>query len=288
MDLRIALVTCAELPDLDPDDRELLAPLRERGAEVEAPVWDDPRVDWAGYDLTLLRSPWDYAPRRRDFVAWAEQVPRLANAAPVVAWNTDKAYLGELAEEGVATVPTTFVAPQGEWSGPPAGGDYVVKPTVSAGSKDTARYGPHDAERARAHVRGLQAAGRTAMVQPYVPSVDERGETALLFLGGDFSHAIRKGPLLLPGAEPTSGLFAPEEIEPRTPTEEERAVAERVLDAAPFPREELLYARVDLVEDEAGRPVLLELELTEPSLFLAHAPGAAERLAELAVAAARR
>jgi glutathione synthase/RimK-type ligase-like ATP-grasp enzyme len=132
------------------------------------------------------------------------------------------------------------------------------------------------------HVRDLHAEGRTAMVQPYLASVDRRGETALLHVDGAFSHAIGKGPLLARGAAPTDRLFAEETITPRTPTPEERAVAEAVLAAVPADLGAPLYARVDLVEADDG-PVLLELELVEPSMFLRHDPGAADRLAVAAL-----
>ena len=284
---RVALVTCAALPDLDDDDRLLVAPLARRGLTAEAVVWDDPAVDWAAYDLVVLRDPWDYVERRDAFVAWAAGVPRLANPADVVAWNTDKRYLGELAAAGAPVVPTTWVAPGDGWRGPGAG-EFVVKPVVGAGSRDSGRYDasrPADRRLAEAHVRRLAAAGRTAMVQPYLAAVDTHGETALVFIGGAYSHAIRKGALLTGPATGDDPLYRPETITPRTPSGAERDVAARVLAACPFPADRLLYARVDLIPGPDGAPVLVELELTEPSLFLGTADGAADRLAD-AVAAA--
>nr|WP_199853548.1 hypothetical protein [Plantactinospora sp. BC1] len=284
---RVALITCAELPGLDPDDRLLLDPLAERGIRVEAAVWDDPEVDWAGYALAVLRSPWDYPPRRAEFVAWAETVPRLANPADLVRWNTDKRYLREFAEAGLPTVPTSWLAPDTAWALPAVPGEYVLKPVVGAGSLDTGRYDLADAEHrelAVAHVKRLQAAGRWVMVQPYLAAVDTAGETALLFVAGPdglrFSHAIRKGPMLVGPDYGVEGLFRPEEITPRTPAEAELALAERVLAALPGGPGRPLYARVDLIPGPDGAPVLVEVELTEPSLFLAHAPGAADRIAD--------
>ncbi|MGS2615080.1 ATP-grasp domain-containing protein [Micromonospora sp. LZ34] len=283
---RVALVTCTDLPDLDPDDRLVLAPLARHGVAAEPVVWDDPAVDWAGYDLAVLRSPWDYALRRDEFVAWAATVPALANPADVVRWNTDKRYLAELSAAGVPTVPTSWVAPGEGWQPPADSGEYVVKPAVSAGSQDTGRYDladPQHRELAVAHVRRLSAAGRVTMVQPYLRAVDTAGETALLFLAGPdglaFSHAIRKGPMLTGPDLGVEGLYKAEEISARTATEEQLAVAEKTLAAVPGGAERLLYARVDLIPGADGAPVLVELELTEPSLFLGHADGAAERLA---------
>ncbi|MFI6230806.1 RimK family alpha-L-glutamate ligase [Micromonospora echinospora] len=287
---RVALVTCAELPDLEPDDRLLRAPLAARGVRVDTVTWDAPDVDWGGYDLVVLRSTWDYVARRDEFVAWASAVPRLANPADVVVWNTDKRYLDVLSAAGVPTVPTTWVAPGEPWQ-PPERGEYVVKPAVSAGSLDSGRYDLADPEHRRLvadHLGRLGADGRVAMVQPYLHAVDTAGETALLFAGGPsgpvFSHAIRKGAMLTGPDQPTAELFHAEQIDPRTATGEQLAVAERTLAAVPGGAERLLYARVDLIPGADGTPVLVELELTEPSLFLGHAEGAADRFADAIVA----
>ena len=283
-DSRVALVTADILPDLWEDDHPLRAALRERGVTVEAVCWDDPQADWAAYDLVVIRSPWDYVGRRDAFVAWAHRVPRLLNPADIVAWNTDKTYLRELAAAGLPVTPTEYVPPGGAWEAP-AAGEWVVKPSVSAGSQDTGRYlFPEQRDLAEAHVARLVAAGRTVMVQPYLAAVDTAGETAVLYFPGadgtlTYSHAVRKGPML---TGPDDGSIDPgsEQITPRTPSEAELRIAERVLEAIPGGAERLLYARVDLIPGPDGEPTLLELELTEPSLFLRAAPGAAERLAD--------
>ncbi|MBL6275532.1 hypothetical protein JMF97_05070 [Micromonospora fiedleri] len=284
---RVALVTCTEFAELEADDRLVIEPLAARDIAAEPVVWDDPAVDWAGYDLVVLRSPWDYMSRRDDFVAWAARVPRLVNPADVVRWNTDKRYLDELRAAGVPTVPTGWVLPGESWQPPTDDGEYVVKPSISAGSQDTGRYDladPEHRELAVAHVRRLGDAGRIAMIQPYLNAVDTAGETALLYFAGPqglaFSHAIRKGPMLSGPDLGTEGLYKPEEISPRTATADQLAVAERTLAVVPGGTDRLLYARVDLIPGPDGTPVLVELELTEPSLFLGYAPGAPDRLAE--------
>jgi glutathione synthase/RimK-type ligase-like ATP-grasp enzyme len=283
---RVALVTCAIFPELYSDEFPLRDALRARGMTVESPLWDDPAVDWAGYDLAVLRSTWDYPVRRDEFVAWAHTVPHLANPAAVVEWNTDKHYLRELAAAGVPVTPTTFVEPGESWTPGPTG-EWVVKPTISAGSKDTGRYAfPGEAEPAVKHVTRLHEAGRTAMVQPYLTAVDGVGETALLYTPGPdgtlgFSHAIRKGPLLSGPDLGDKDAEYNEEISPRTPGEAELAVGERVVAALP---PGLLYARVDLIPGPDGGPLLVEVELTEPSLFWTFADGSAERMADAIVA----
>ncbi|MGR6320969.1 hypothetical protein Q2K19_20920 [Micromonospora soli] len=284
---RVALVTCTALPDLDPDDRLVLAPLATRGVAAEALIWDDPAVDWSGYDLVVLRSPWDYALRRDEFVAWAQSVPRLVNPADVVTWNTDKRYLAELSAAGVPTVPTAWVEPGQSWTPPADSGEYVIKPAVSAGSQDTGRYDladPEHRELAVAHVRRLAEAGRVSMVQPYLSAVDTAGETALLFLAGPdglaFSHAIRKGPMLTGPDLGVAALYKEERIDARTATPEQLDTAEKTLAVVPGGTDRLLYARVDLIPGPGGAPVVVELELTEPSLFVGYADGAPDRLAE--------
>ena len=269
----IALATCRQLPDLDPDDRLLRAAL---GADAAVPVWDDPDVDWDAFDVVLPRNTWDYIVRRAEFLAWAERVgPRLLNPPEVVRWNTDKRYLAELDAAGLPVVPTTVVQPGDVLPAPPL----VVKPAVGAGSIGAARHADH--ESAAAHVARLQAAGHVVLAQPYIEAVDEAGETALIYLGGAFSHAIRKGALLGEGAAPRddSGLFVTEETTPREPSGAERDAGERIMAWVTERFGRLLYARVDLLPGD--EPALLELELTEPSLFLGHAPGSADRLAEL-------
>jgi glutathione synthase/RimK-type ligase-like ATP-grasp enzyme len=278
---RIALATCSHLPSGDADDAGLPAAVDGDASFV---VWDDADVDWNTYDLVVVRSTWDYHHRRDAFLAWARGLgDRLANPPEILEWNTDKRYLKELAEAGLPVVATELVEP-GAPLVPPAG-EYVVKPTVSAGSRDTARFTGDD-DRAHRLVASIHASGRTAMVQPYIASVDRRGETALLFFGGAFSHAIHKGPLLTPGADPTSEVFAPETIEPREATGAERALGERVVAwvAERFPAAPLTYARVDVVEDADGAPLVLELEVTEPSLFFMDD---ADRLARFAAAVRR-
>lgn len=275
--MTVGLATCGELPRLDPDDRLLPPALHALGIDGVPAVWDDPAVSWDAFGLVVVRNPWDYVRRRDEFLDWAARVPRLANPEPVLRWNTDKRYLSDLHAAGVPVVPTRFAAPHQDLVISVPRDGVVVKPAVSAGSLDTALH--HEVRAALEHVARLQDTGRTAMVQPYLTRVEEAGETALLYVDGAFSHAIRKGPMLTGRPPDASGLFVTEDIAPREPSAQEREVADAVI-AATTERfgAPLLYARVDLLPAPDG-PVLLELELTDPSLFLAHADGAVERVA---------
>jgi glutathione synthase/RimK-type ligase-like ATP-grasp enzyme len=263
--MRVALAGCSAIAD--PDGPALVAALGRLGVDAAGVPWDADH-DWASYDLVVVRSTWDYTGRPDEFLAWADSLPRLANPAPVLRWNTDKTSLGRLAAAGVPVVPTTYA--DASWS--PPEGEYVVKPTVSAGARDTAQYGPGDDDVARAHVRRLLDAGRGVMVQPYLRAVETAAETSVLFFAGAYSHGARKGAVLDGATALPPGAV---DIGPREPSAAERAVAEQVLAAVDEP---LLYARVDLLPGPDG-PLLLELELTEPFLFLGTSEGAADRLA---------
>jgi glutathione synthase/RimK-type ligase-like ATP-grasp enzyme len=272
------------MPTGDDDELPLLPLLAERGIEASMVPWDQPGVDWSQFDATVIRATWNYTTRRADFLHWVASVPRLYNPASVVLPNTDKAYLSGLADAGLPVVPTQLVPPGTEPKLPEAGG-FVLKPSLGAGSRGVGRFdaGRPDAHRqALEHAERLHAAGRTVLVQPYLDAVDTAGETALVFLDGVFSHAICKGAMLEPGARHRidgEALYVEERITARQPSSAELAVAERVFAHANAGLDEtLLYARIDLLPGPEG-PVVVELELVEPSLFLRFADGAAERLA---------
>jgi O-ureido-D-serine cyclo-ligase len=285
----IALVSARAARNLDEDEAPLQHALRAAGARVRIADWDDPGVQWQSFDVAVLRSTWDYTTRVDEFRAWLKHAStrtRLFNPELVVRWNTDKHYLRDLAEAGAPIIPSRFVEPgQDARAGVESmvsttkADEIVVKPAVGAGSKDAQRHRRANVQAMCDHVQRLIDAGRSVMLQPYLASVDERGETALLFYKGRFSHAICKGPMLKPGESQAPGLFVSEQITPRIPHPDELRTAERVLAAMPF--DAPLYARVDLLMSDDGTPALLELELTEPSMFFAHAPGSAARFASV-------
>jgi hypothetical protein len=284
------LATCAELPGGDEDGEVLVRALADAGVDARWCVWTDSSVDWdAG--LVVLRSTWDYTADRGAYLDWVGGLRRVANDADVVRWNTDKVYLRDLAAAGVPTVATTFVAPGERTVFAPDAAEFVVKPSVGAGSRGVGRFTPDRTDEAHRHAADLHAAGRTVLVQPYLDAVDTAGETALIYVDGRFSHAVGKGPMLPEGiAHPVHGweLFVEERIEARVPRPDELAVGSAVLDAVRdrFGADQL-YARVDLLPSMDG-PVLVELELTEPSLFLQYGGTADDPAATFAAAIAAR
>ena len=224
---RIALVTAKAARDLDDDLAPLESALENKGADVARVEWDDADAPWETFDIALLRSTWDYSQRLPEFLDWVTRVSALThllNPLAVVRWNTDKHYLHDLSTAGVSTVPSVFIEPDHDAGDGVRGflvthadAEFVVKPSVGAGSRDAQRYNRHQIDEATQHAQRLLDDRRSVLLQPYFDRVDEHGETALIFFGGKFSHAIRKGPLLRPNEGPTRALFAAEHITARQP-----------------------------------------------------------------------
>ncbi|WKG06229.1 RimK family alpha-L-glutamate ligase [Mycolicibacterium sp. HK-90] len=263
---RIVLAGCPALPEGDGDDAGLTAALRHRGLHARWLPWDDPATLTA--DLVIVRATWDYTERLDEFLSWARSVPRLLNPAQIVEWNADKRYLDDLRRAGVPVVPTRYFA-VGERVVVPDG-EVVVKPAVGAGSAGAQRF--VDASEAQAHAAALQDAGRAVLVQPYDPRIAD-GETALVYIAGEESHAFTKGPILPPAGESPvfeeTGTYAEESLSPANPDDEVWRVGRQAIDAVTrrfdIEPEELLYARVDVIGGPRD-PRLLELELVEPGL----------------------
>lgn len=283
--MRIAIACCrlsADSPadELYPDvDNPLLdAALTDLRIERDFVSWDDETKDWSAFDLVVVRSTWDSVDRPEEYLAWTRRVEScttLANPAATIEWNLDKRYIGDLASRGIAVPRTTFVAPGESWA-PPCD-RFVVKPSISAGGRETALYDVGGVDDARAHVDRLHGQGATAMVQEHLPGVEERGEVKQVFIGGGFSHAFRVDPLLAAGAgvidRPWEVPTHPSVIRP---TSAEAALAAAVMEIV---GRDLLYARVDVTTDAGGRAVVLEVELIDPALALWADAAAAKRLA---------
>jgi hypothetical protein len=276
--MKIAFVTQPCHTEMEDDDRPLAAALARRGAVVLSAPWDDEEFAWDKVDLALLRSPWDYYLRFDAFLAWLTRVAdltTLVNPAETVRWNAHKGYLKDLSARGVHAVPTAFVA-RGEtvrleglcadrgW------GTVVLKPAVSADSWETIRVEPARYGEGQAYLERHRR-DRDIMVQPFVKDVDEGGEQCLIFFGGEYSHAVMKNSAFKGGRHvgPEGRL-----VEPRP---DAIAMARDVLEKAGVP--DLPYARVDIARDEEGAPLLLELELFEPTLFFKEKPRSEEALA---------
>ena len=270
MKLRVA--TCMTLPEVDVDEAPLAEALARAGIEGQLLAWDDPNVDWSRPIPTVLRSTWNYAVDVTAFLAWVDRVGAVApllNPPDVVRHNVFKRYLLELAARGVPVVPTTIIERGYTADLAAIAATYgterlVIKPEVGAGSLGT-RVFTQVTDSAYDHLEILTGRG-AALIQPYLASVDDYGERSLVWIDGQLSHAIRKAPRFSGDAESVTG--------PHPIADDERALAEAAL--APLGNR-ILYARVDMARDAANRPVVMELEMAEPSLFFAKQPGSADR-----------
>ena len=282
----IALVTTESARGYDKDLGILSRALDASGVKWNIVNWDNPQVQWSEYSIAVLRSPWDYHERIAEFSAWLRVVAtqtRLLNSLPIVEWNLDKRYLRELMNVDIAVMDTVFVESEADLANDVFSGDVIVKPAISAGSNNTARY-KHDVAEATDHARKLLRNGIAVLAQQYQSAIDEYGETGLVYLGGQFSHGFRKAPIFVDTDQHHNGLYVVEDITLRNPSAAERAFGDKVVafvtnkfGNAP------LYARVDMVVNAAGFPELMELELTEPSLFL-HLDDESPARAALAIA----
>jgi glutathione synthase/RimK-type ligase-like ATP-grasp enzyme len=268
--LDIALASCRHLPDPDPDEAPLLRALRAAGFSAESLAWDDPKSNFAGARATVLRATWNYPERPGEFLAWVDRTAassRLFNGADIVRWNHHKGYLLELERRGVPILPTRLVERGATTSlAEVARGwrDVVVKPAIGAGSRGVMRVSEGAMERDDAHLRVLCDRG-DALVQPYMASVEEYGERAIVWIDGELTHAVRKSRRFLGDRERVSAGV------PIAPDEAELALAAVAVAAERGP---VLYARIDVVRDDHAVARVMELEVIEPSLFFAQSENA--------------
>lgn len=273
------LLTAETLSHEDHETALLAAELAALGVDSSFVPWTGAEVGRSGADLALIRSTWDYTTRLPEFLEFLTALPMpVANPLEVVRWNCHKGYLTQLAAAGAPVVPTELIR-----AGSPArlpdldATEVIVKPASSAGARGVGRFAASSAA-AVEHLAVLLTSG-DALVQPFLPGVAD-GERSLVFLGGNYSHAVRK--------TPAAGDFRVQEqyggvIVAHVASAQELAAAGAALAAVPGGAEELLYARVDLVGPVTA-PLIMELELIEPELFLPHAAGSAAVLAKAAVA----
>jgi hypothetical protein len=287
MNMRVAVAGCRResdpvdlYPDLDvPPVRAALAAL---GADSVWVSWDDPGVCWSQFDRVLISGTWDSVDRPVEYLAWAREVSDLStlvNHVPFIEWNIDKRYLLDLAADGVSTIPTVWVRPGQSWQPPPF--EFVIKPSISAGGRQTACYSTED-QAAADHMAELHSAGHTAMVQPYIASIPTDGEVDLVFVGGQLQHAFRRRLTLQIGTGVVTQPWQQIVIDGvLTPAPEQVAVARAAMESVEGRLgQRPSYARVDLVAGPNADSLVVEVELIDPYLALDLAPTTAYSLAQ--------
>lgn len=274
----VALATSASYASLEPFDRPLLAALVDLGLDARPCIWNDPTLAWADTRIVVVRSTWDSHLLPDAFLAWADTVSRttrLENPADMLRWNMHKSYLRQLEAKGVPVTPTVWVergarADLGAAFRALDAEALVIKPAISASARETHVFGRADLASAQ-HEADRLADEHDLMVQPYLRAFETEGERSYIFLGGAFSHAVRRPPTLTSAKRgfERAQAFAPDD-------RDEMRLAEATLEAVGG---RPLYARVDVATNNDGRPRLQEIELIEPCLFLSLDPAAPGRLA---------
>ena len=285
---KFRFVTCAQYPQGTADDQLVLAPLRRRGFEATFSIWNDSSVTWNDGSIVVLRSPWDYWELKGQFLNWLAglhaQHVRLYNPFDTMKWNFDKLYLADIEKKGHLITPTRFhtfsgaeelthrlsVAWQALREQFPWIQKMIVKPRVSANAWKT--YVVRASDLAGGALSGTlseqfknYALGENLLIQPFLEDVLSQGEWSLFYFWGEWSHTCLKTPAVndFRVQEEHGGL-----IRSQVAPENVKAAADAI--ARDFAKD-LLYARVDIVIDQ-GRPLLMELELIEPSLYFRMSP----------------
>ena len=279
----VALVTASAIPGLWTDDQHLLRALLECGVDAGPVIWEDPHEDWSAHRLCVVRSCWDYSFRRDAFVAWADRVAAVTtlwNSAEAVSWNTHKSYLRNLRQRGVTVVPTVFlergtdgkldhILEENAWT------DVVIKPAVGASGRYAMRLADQPVAAGQVHLDKLLPF-EDMLVQPFVPAVSDRGELSVIWIDGEISHAVRK---TAPHHDFRVHADFGGSVESIAPRPEEFALAKEVLSAVEAFGSH--YGRVDLVDDERGGAMVMELELVEPELFFGYCAESLTRFTEM-------
>jgi glutathione synthase/RimK-type ligase-like ATP-grasp enzyme len=255
--------------------------LERLGLSVNRTYWDDPNYDWGQTRAVVFRTIWDYFERFDEFWPWLQRIQnqtQLINPMELLEWNIDKAYLFDLAQRGIPVVPSVLVkkgetrslsamAAQNNWT------DLVVKPTIAGGGYLTYKYGADELDQRQAQFDAL-VQDRDMLVQGYIPSITTRGEASLMVFGGVFTHSILK--------RAKTGDFRVQDdfggsVHPYEHTSDEVALAQKVMaQCSDVPA----YGRVDIVWNEHDEPMVSELEIIEPELWVRNAPWSADYFAK--------
>jgi len=277
---KIGLISCKDLlGEEDPDITQVLTAISSAKMQPSLISWDDPNIDFSTFDICLLKTPWNYCNNHQAFIDWAKRVAtqtQLFNSPDIIQWNSDKHYLEELSSIGIPTVPTIFVDRGAQYSGNKCftalkTDRIVVKPCISAGSQNTRAFDMQNIDMANTFLAN-QLKARDMMIQPFVKSVESFGEQSYIWIDGQMQHTLRKYPRFDGDAEKMPTPVESNEAELSLTTQVMSFICERFAKQSDNnlagPLGTPLYARIDMVRNDNDMPLVAELELIEPSLYL--------------------
>jgi glutathione synthase/RimK-type ligase-like ATP-grasp enzyme len=265
--MKIALLTCEKLPNLNTEDQKIIPALAKHNIEATAVIWSDKNIHWTDFDYLIFRNTWDYFEKETEFKIWLDQIEQIGiktlNPIEVVKHNIHKFYLREMEQQGIRILPTIFIDKTNALNLaevlPAHWKKAVIKPAFSAGSYLTEVFEVSEISAITKQYKSI-AAEKELLLQEFMPQIQTLGETSFIFFNKKFSHAVNKKPVdgdfrvqSLFGGKYTLVQPSPELIEK----------AQKVVNTF---EEKLLYARVDgiLIDNEL---YLMEIECIEPDLY---------------------
>jgi glutathione synthase/RimK-type ligase-like ATP-grasp enzyme len=275
--MKIALLTCENLPNLTPADQLLIPALAKHSVYAEAVLWDDKNIDWQDYDYLIFRNTWDYFEKENEFNIWLDTIEKMGiktlNTIKTINQNKHKFYLRDLEKKGIKIIPTCFIDKTtnldlatlipSQWK------KAVVKPAFSAGSYLTAAFDMVDVNKINEQYLSI-ASEKELLVQEFMPEVQTLGETSFIFFNKKFSHCVNKKPI--------EGDFRVQvqfggKYQLVNPTAILIQKAQEIVNTF---AEDLLYARVDgiIIENELH---LMEIECIEPDLYFNLSEGSMDK-----------
>jgi glutathione synthase/RimK-type ligase-like ATP-grasp enzyme len=265
--MKIAILTCVKLPELNPEDQKIIPELAKHNIEATAVIWSDKNINWTAYDYLIFRNTWDYFERETEFNIWLDHIEKLGiktlNPIQVIKKNIHKFYLQELQLQGISILPTIFIEKTSDLNLgeiiPSHWKKAVIKPAFSAGSYLTEVFDIEDIAAINEKFAPI-AKDKELLLQEFAPQIQSIGETSFIFFNKKFSHAVNKKPV--DGDFRVQSLFGGK-YNLVQPSQQLIKQAQKVVDTF---TEELLYARVDgiIIDDTLN---LMEIECIEPDLY---------------------
>ena len=275
--MKIAILTCEKLPDLNPEDQNIIVELAKYNIEAKAVIWDDKTVNWTDFDYLIFRNTWDYFEKETEFKIWLDQIEKLGiktlNPIVIIQQNIHKFYLRDLQKLGVTILPTVFIDKTNHLNLteliPSHWKRAVIKPAFSAGSYLTEVFNVSEIQGINEKYKSI-ATEKELLLQEFMPEIQTIGETSFIFFNKKFSHAVNKKPI--DGDFRVQSLFGGQYtlVQPNTTLIEK---AQKIVNIFP---DHLLYARVDgiIINSELH---LMEIECIEPDLYFNLSENAMER-----------